>query len=155
MRFVGQLFVGFVLVFWIGGAAAGEGKQNLGPGHMALKGYDPVSYQTQNAAIPGSAEFSAEFDGATYRFASASNRDAFRANPALYVPAFGGYCAMGMAFGQKIDVDPRAFRVVDGRLYLNLNSDVQARWLQDVPGNLARANRHWSTIAGQPPAAGR
>ena len=146
-----RLIFSLILVAWSGTALAGDVAQNLGAGNVAIKGYDPVAYQTQNAAVQGSDAFVAEHNGATYHFASAANRDAFQASPAKYAPAFGGYCAMGVAFGKKFDVEPTAFRVVDGTLYLNLNSDVQTRWLQDVPGNLGKANSNWPKIAAKAP----
>jgi YHS domain-containing protein len=148
-----RLFLCLTLMAWSGTVFAGDVLQNLGPGNVAIKGYDPVAYQSQNAAIAGSPDFTATFEGATYRFASAANRDAFQADPAKYAPAFGGYCAMGVAYGQKIDVEPTAFRVIDGKLYLNLNKAVQARWLQDIPGNLERADRNWPQIADKTPAS--
>jgi len=148
-----RLIFALLLVVWSGAASAADVAQNLGPGNVALKGYDPVAYQTQKAAVQGSDAFTADHNGATYHFASAGNRDAFQQNPAKYVPAFGGYCAMGVAFGRKLDVQPTAFRVVDGTLYLNLNTDVQARWVQDIPGNLERANSTWPKIAEKAPSA--
>lgn len=142
-KFLAALF----MIVATGAAWAGDVRQNLGPDGLALKGYDPVAYQTQNAAVPGSTDITAEHDGATYRFASAENRAAFMAAPAQYAPAFGGYCAMGVVFGRKIDIDPASFRIVDGALYLNVNPDVQARWQQDIPGNLTKANTKWPEIA--------
>lgn len=119
---------------------------------LALRGHDPVAYQTQNRAVPGVAQFTATHEGATYRFASAANRDAFRANPARYAPAFGGFCAMGVAMGRKLDGDPTLFRVVDNRLYLNVSAPVQQRWLQDIPGNIRAANERWPSLRGKTPA---
>ncbi|MCA8927691.1 MAG: YHS domain-containing protein [Alphaproteobacteria bacterium] len=142
-----------LVVAWTGSALAGDVRQNLGPDGLALKGYDPVAYQTEGAAVPGKAAFTATHDGATYRFASAGNRDAFAADPARYTPAFGGYCAMAMVFAKKVDTDPTAFRVVDGQLYLNFNQAVRDRWLQDVPGNIAKANANWSVVADKPASA--
>jgi YHS domain-containing protein len=119
---------------------------------LALRGHDPVAYQTENRPVPGSPQFTATHEGATYRFASAANRDAFRANPARYAPAFGGFCAMGVAMGRKLDGDPTLFRVVDNRLYLNVSTPVQQRWLQDIPGNLRTANERWPSLRGKTPA---
>lgn len=124
---------------------------NVDAGSLALKGHDPVAYFTASAPTLGKARFTAQHLGATYRFASAANRDAFVANPAKYAPAYGGFCAMGVALEKKLDVDPRAWRVVDGRLYLNVNKDVQKRWLDDVPGNLANAERNWPRLKDRVP----
>ena len=119
---------------------------NLSQGDLAIQGYDPVAYFTESAPVKGSPEFTASHEGATYRFASAANRDAFAADPARYAPAYGGFCAFGLAYGQKVDVDPEAFAVVDDTLYLNVNKDVQKRWQADVPGFVAEADGYWPQI---------
>ncbi len=124
---------------------------NVDPGGLALKGHDPVAYFTNSAPVLGKPQFTAQHEGATYRFATAANRDAFVANPAKFAPAFGGFCAMGIALEKKLDVDPQAWRVVDGRLYLNVNKDVQKRWLDDVPGNLATAEKNWPRLKDRVP----
>ena len=119
---------------------------NLSQGDVAIQGHDPVAYFTQNAAVPGSPEFTAAHAGATYRFASAANREAFEADPARYVPAYGGFCAFGLVYGQKVDIDPLAFSIVDDTLYLNVNKSVQQRWSKDVPGNVSEADANWPRI---------
>ena len=116
-----------------------------GPG-LAVHGHDVVAYFTDGAPTLGSAELAHVFDGATYRFASQANLDAFKADPAKFAPAYGGFCAYGVAVGKKFDGDPRFWRVVDGRLYLNLNADIQATWLEDVPGNIVEAEANWAEI---------
>lgn len=118
---------------------------NVDANGVALKGYDPVSYFS-GAPAQGNAEFTALHDGAIYRFASAGNRDAFKGNPGKFAPGFGGYCAMGVAMNKKLDIDPQLWRVVDGRLYLNVHKPAQARWLEDVKGNLAQAEKNWPGI---------
>ncbi|WP_415901641.1 YHS domain-containing (seleno)protein [Neptuniibacter sp. QD29_5] len=119
---------------------------NIGTNDLAIKGYDPVAYFTQNQAIEGSAKFTATHEGAIYRFSNASNRDLFKANADKYAPQFGGYCAMGVALNKKLDVDPSAFYIKDHKLYLNLNKDVQKKWLTDIPGHLKTADRIWRGI---------
>ena len=111
-----------------------------------MHGHDVVAYFTGGAPRLGTAAFAHVFDGATYRFASQANLDAFKADPAKYAPAYGGFCAYGVEVGKKFDGDPRFWEVVDGRLYLNLNRDSQAKWLEDVPGNLTDANANWAAI---------
>ena len=118
---------------------------------LALRGHDPVAYQTEGRPVPGQAQFAATHDGATYRFASAANRDRFRADPGRYAPAYGGFCAMGVALGRKLDGDPSLFRVVDNRLYLNVSAPVQQRWIQDIPGNIRTANEQWPQLRGKTP----
>ncbi len=131
-------------------AATGTGLQaqavNVDKDHLALYGYDAVAYQTESAARQGSPEYVATYEGNTYRFATAANRNAFQADPAKYVPAFGGYCAYGVSQGHKVKVDPEAFRVVDGKLYLNYDKSVQKKWLADIPGFIAKANSNWTEL---------
>lgn len=126
---------------------------NLDSKGVALQGYDPVSYFSARGPALGTAEFSTKHDGALYWFASATNRDAFSANPAKYAPAFGGFCAMGVAMNKKLDVDPHLWRIVDGKLYLNVHKEAQTRWLQDVKGNLAQAAKNWPQIRDKAPTA--
>lgn len=110
---------------------------------LALDGYDPVAYQTEQRATPGSAAFTTTHEGAVYRFASEASRAAFEADPARYLPAYGGYCAYGMARGYRAKIDPRAFTVVNGRLYLNYSLEVRDRWSKDIPGYLQKADANW------------
>ncbi|MAK92236.1 MAG: hypothetical protein CMI08_12495 [Oceanospirillaceae bacterium] len=119
---------------------------NTGDNDVAIHGYDPVAYFTMNKPIEGKAKYTATYDGAIYRFASAENRDLFKANTAKYAPQYGGYCAMGVALNKKLDVDPSAFYIADDKLYLNYNADVQKKWLQDVPANVHTADRVWDGI---------
>ncbi len=123
---------------------------NADKDHLALYGYDAVAYQTDNAAVKGSPTYTATYEGNTYRFASAAHRDAFTADPAKYLPAYGGYCAYGVAQGHKVKVDPEAYRVVDGTLYLNYDKGVQKKWLSDIPGNIAKAEKNWPELKDKP-----
>ena len=117
----------------------------------ALSGYDAVAYHTQNAAVRGTTGNVVYHEGLAYMFANKANADAFRANPGKYEPAYNGYCAMGVALGRKLPGDPEAFRVVDDRLYLNVNKDIQKTWLKDVSGNIAKANDNWPEIVNVHP----
>ena len=119
---------------------------NTNGNDLAIQGYDPVAYFTQEKPTIGSNDFTATYKNAIYLFSSEQNRDLFRASPAKYTPQFGGFCAYGVTKGRKFDTDPTAWRVVDGKLYLNLNKDVQKVWLADVPGYITNANQTWPTI---------
>ena len=111
----------------------------------AIRGYDPVAYFTDDQAVKGSAEFTVDWNGATWRFASAANRDAFADDPARYAPQYGGHCAYAMSTGKLVPTDLEAWHIVDGKLYLNYSKRVQRRWLQDVPGYVAKADAQWTT----------
>jgi YHS domain-containing protein len=118
---------------------------------VGLKGHDPVAYFTVGAPTAGKAEFSAAHAGVIYQFTSAANRDAFKADPSKYAPQYGGFCAMGVALEKKLDGDPTAWRIHDGKLYLNVNKDVQKKWLEDVPGNNKTADINWPQIRNKSP----
>ncbi len=113
---------------------------------VALKGYDVVAYFDQSKPVKGSAEFEYTWNGAKWQFATAAHRDAFAKEPAKYAPQYGGYCAFGVAEGHAVPVDPEAWRIVDGKLYLNYNKDVQKDWVKDVPGNITKADANWPKL---------
>jgi pentapeptide MXKDX repeat protein len=119
---------------------------NLDKSGVALHGYDPVAYFIAGTPEAGKSDFTSTHEGATYHFASAASRDAFAASPERYAPQFGGYCAMGVALGKKLDIDPAAWRIVDGKLYLNVNKQVQRDWQKDIPGNIQKAVANWPRI---------
>ena len=123
---------------------------NIGANDVAIHGYDPVAYFTSNKPVEGSAKYTATHDGAIYRLSSKKNRDLFKADADRYAPQFGGYCAMGVVLNKKLDVDPKAFYIADNKLYLNLNKDVQKKWLSDVSGHVKGAERIWSGIEDLP-----
>ena len=108
-----------LLAFVIGPAFAGEYFEKDG---VAISGYDPVAYFVEMKPVKGSPEFHAEYQGSTFYFSSAANRDTFAANPDKFAPQYGGYCAFGMAKGYKAVIAPSAFTVVDDKLYLNYHS---------------------------------
>src|SRR5215813_8567179 len=107
----------------------------------ALKGYDAVAYFNEGRPIKGKDEFSHEWMGAKWYFASAANRDEFAKSPEKYAPQFGGYCAWAVGHGYTAGVDPAAWKIVDGKLYLNYSKDVQKMWEQDIPGWIKMANQ--------------
>ncbi|KIF49638.1 YHS domain-containing (seleno)protein [Vibrio owensii] len=113
---------------------------------LAIKGYDPVAYFTDNGPAQGKAEYSATYNNAIYHFVNAANRDQFKADPQAYAPQYGGYCAFGVAMGKKFETDPEAWKIEGGKLYLNLDKSVQKRWLEDTQGFIQDANTNWTTI---------
>ena len=124
---------------------------NTDAANLALRGYDPVAYFTAGAPTMGMARYSAKFNGATYHFASAENLKKFKASPAAFAPQYGGFCAMGVALEKKLDGDPMVWKVVDNKLYLNVNQDVAVAWNRDIPGNLNKANEQWPQIMNKTP----
>lgn len=146
-RLLAAALVGWTVSIPLSARAAGS--VNVDRSGLAVHGYDPVAYFTMGKPVEGSPEFSATWKGATYRFANAAHLQAFRADPALYEPQYGGYCAFGVAQGARSDIDPAAFAVVDGRLYLNLSPEIQRRWQADVAGFIRKADRNGSTLKDQ------
>lgn len=116
----------------------------------AIGGTDPVAYFKQGKPVSGSDEFTTQYDGVTWKFSSAANRDAFKADPQKYAPAYGGYCATGASFGVKIPIDPSKWHIVDGKLYLNAHEGADKRFRDDVQGTISRADKHWPDIKGIP-----
>ena len=109
----------------------------------AIRGYDAVAYFTEGKPVEGSRQFTHQWKGATWRFASAQNRDSFAAAPEKYAPQYGGYCAYGVANGYTVSTVPEAWSVVGGKLYLNYSLGVRAEWLKDVPGYIRKADGNW------------
>lgn len=118
---------------------------------VALHGRDAVAYFTDSKAVPGSARFEHQWNGARWLFASAANRDTFARAPEKYAPQFGGYCSWAVSRNYTADVDPSAFAVVNGRLYLNYSTEVQARWRTDRDGNITKAEGHWPGLLAKAP----
>lgn len=113
---------------------------------LAVGGYDAVAYFTDGKPVEGSKSFVHEHKGAKWRFASAENLAAFKANPDKYAPQYGGYCAWAAAQGYTAKGDPKNWKVVGGKLYLNYNTDIQKKWEKDVPGFIVKADTNWPAI---------
>jgi YHS domain-containing protein len=118
---------------------------------VGVGGYDVVAYHTQHKALRGTGFHTARYEGVTYLFTSKANRSKFLDNPGRYLPEFGGYCAFGASVGKKIYADPTVWKIVDGKLYLNVDSKIQKKFESDLRGNLAKANANWPKIEGNPP----
>jgi len=135
-----------LLVLCAASAFAGQAVNAPGPDKVAIKGFDPVAYFTDGKPVAGSKEFAFQWMDATWRFASAQHREAFAADPARYAPQYGGYCAYAVSQGGTADIDPAAWTIVGGKLYLNLSKSVQARWSKDIPGHIKAADANWPKI---------
>lgn len=116
---------------------------------VAVRGTDVVAYFAEGRAVAGSPAFTHAWRGATWRFASAANRDLFAADPGRYAPAYGGFCAFAVSEGYTAPIDPQAWRIVDGRLFLNYDQAIKRRWERDIPGRVARADANWPRLSVQ------
>jgi YHS domain-containing protein len=113
---------------------------------IAIGGYDAVSYFTAVQPVPGTVAFSLVHEGATWLFADGANRAAFQANPEKYVPQYGGYCAWAVSEGYTAPGDPKVFKVVGGRLYLNYNRSVATNWEKHTTRNISRGDANWPKV---------
>ena len=116
----------------------------------AIRGYDAVAYHTEMKPVKGSPAYTYQFNGATWRFASEENLQRFQDNPERYAPQYGGYCAYAMSKGYVVSSDPDAWKIVDGKLYLNYSLGVRKTWLKDVPGYIAKADANWQDKISRP-----
>lgn len=117
--------------------------------HQAVGGYDPVAYFTERKPVKGDSRFVTQYAGAEWRFASAENRDKFIAEPQHYAPQYGGYCAWAVADGSTASADPQRWKIVDDKLYLNYDADVQKKWELDIAGNIRKADKNWPAVLGK------
>ncbi|MGF1650030.1 MAG: YHS domain-containing (seleno)protein [Hyphomicrobiaceae bacterium] len=116
---------------------------------VAIKGFDPVAYFTLGKPTPGSSDITVQHQGATWRFATSEHKALFEADPAKYTPAYGGYCAFGVAKGALFKIEGDAWSIRDGVLYLNYDKSVQANWLKSPQSFIADANAKWPGVIGQ------
>ena len=114
---------------------------------IVLRGYDPTAWFEEGRPLRGDARFSARHAGAAWHFRNAAARDRFMADPASLSPAYGGFCAFGLARGYKVDIDPNAWRVHAGRLFLNYDRGVQRQWEADIPRFVAEADGNWPRLS--------
>lgn len=130
----------------VAGAALAASKVapiNVDKKGVALHGYDAVTYFESDKPLPGSEAIAYSFDGATWRFVSTENRKKFAQSHDKYMPQYGGYCAKAVSENDTADIDPLAYKIVEGKLYLNYSMKVQKLWEEDIPGRIAKANAYW------------
>ncbi len=121
---------------------------NNAPG-VTIKGYDPVAYFTKGKPVKGSEQYEYNWMGAKWHFSSAENLDLFANNPEKYAPQYGNYCAYAVSQGVTADIDPMAWKIVNGKLYLNLSQGVARIWAKDIPGYIAKADKNWPRLIGK------
>ncbi len=144
---IAKTLLTLVLLATLTVAHALAGSVNVDSKGVALEGNDPVAFFTDKKPVKGSSAMQATAEGAIYYFSSQANLDAFKAAPKKYLPAYGGYCAYGVAGGSKVKVEIDTWQIVDGKLYLNYDQDVKSKFNKDVPGYIAKANANWPKVA--------
>ena len=140
----------FAFILLIASPANAE-RWNLESGFLSkseavIKGYDPVAYFTQGAPVKGNPDITSTYQGGLFYFASQEHKELFNAEPEKYAPQYGGYCAFAVAHGSKAGIDPEAWKIVDGKLYLNLNKNIQERWEGNIDGFISQANTNWPEL---------
>jgi YHS domain-containing protein len=116
---------------------------NTNSGRYAIGGYDPVAYFEEHKPVQGRAEYQTKYRGATWLFASEAHKRAFEGAPTRYEPSYNGYCAYAAALGKLASIDPNAWAIVDGHLYLNYSLEVRTKWNADRERYIRDANAHW------------
>lgn len=113
---------------------------------VAVGGYDPVAYFTVGKPVKGKKQFETEWDGTKWRFSSAENREAFLATPESYKPKYGGYCAYAVGIGRTAHGDPKQWKIVDGKLYLNYSSGIKRTWEKRQTYYIKAGDKNWPRV---------
>ena len=137
--FISALLLGFQMADKVNKTSTG----------LAIKGYDPVAYFEDGKPEKGNPAYQFQWKGATWRFASAAHRDAFAKEPDRYAPQYGGFCAYGVSEGHTAPIDPEAWTIIEGKLYLNYDKQVRENWKKDTKGRIQKADRNWPKLAGR------
>ena len=119
------------------------------PSGLAVRGYDTVAYFTDGKPIEGKEEFETEWNGAKWRFSSQEHLDLFVASPEKYAPQYGGYCAYGVAVGNLVKIEPDLWDIIDGKLYLNYDEELQGKWRKDIPGYIETADSKFEKLLAE------
>jgi YHS domain-containing protein len=127
-------------------SALAKGLINTDGKGIAIKGYDPVAYFTMDKPVKGDKNIKYEWKGAKWRFSTENHMKLFIEDPDKYAPRYGGYCAYGVAVDALFDIQPEAWSIVDGKLYLNKNLEVRETWKKDIPGNIKKADMNWPGV---------
>jgi YHS domain-containing protein len=113
---------------------------------LAIRGYDPVAYFKEETHVEGSADHAITWKGAEWRFASAENLADFEADPERWAPQYGGYCAYAVANGYTAKTEANAWSIHDGKLYLNFNRAIRARWAVSKERFIREADANWPNV---------
>jgi YHS domain-containing protein len=150
-RVCGVALVGALAALaWSGSANAGSSINTGYFGGVAIEGYDTVAYFTDGKASKGSEQFAYDWLGVTWLFANSEHRDLFAKKPVQYAPQYGGHCAMGTAFGESTaNIDPEAWSIVNGKLYLQYSKGGREAWEQDRANRIAAADQKWPETAAR------
>ena len=127
-------------------SAGDKNPVNIDKNGVAIKGYDPVAYFVQGKPAKGRKELSYTWNQATWFFSSSQNQEAFISDPEKYAPQYGGYCAYAMASGDLVDIDPLAWKIHEGKLYLNFSPKVHKKWEKRMEDYIKKADLNWPGV---------
>lgn len=116
---------------------------------LAIKGTDPVAYFVEGKPVKGTKRYQVQWGGAVWHFSSQANKEAFEANPEAFAPQYGGFCAWAVSQGYTADIDPNAWDIVDGKLYLNYSKSVQKTWSKDRTNRIVQTDQNWPRLAAK------
>ena len=119
----------------------------------AIRGFDPVSYHTIGRPVMGNGNHVSTYKGQQYLFISKAHKSKFDRDPAKYAPAYGGWCAYGVAVNKKFHADPLVWEIVEGKLYLNLDNKIKGIWAKNISKNIEKADKAWPKIEEKPAAS--
>jgi len=137
------LFIGIAVAFAACARTESFATVNTNGEGIALNGFDAVAYFAADKAVEGSKTYEYAWNGAKWLFSSAENLEKFKQDPAAYAPQFGGYCSFAVSKGYTANSDPNAWKIVDGKLYLNYSPEVKKKWEQDQQENIKKAEGNW------------
>lgn len=141
-----KLLIAVVLVLLAGTVSLAQKSSTFVHSGKAIKGYDPVAYFTDGKPVVGYDSLRLEWNSATWHFASTKNLELFRQDPEKYAPQYGGYCAYGLSNGYKAPIDPQAWTIDNGRLYLNYNINVREEWNKNRKERIEKADKNWPEV---------
>jgi hypothetical protein len=149
-RWLGLLILAFTVQVIAIPASADSTQTSTTPEHVAIQGYDVVSYFTDGKPVKGSSDISMPFEDSKWQFANMSHKEMFAANPDRYLPQYGGLCAGGMAMGVSVPANPENWVIVDGKLYMVSGGAADlADWKAHAAENIKRADEQWTKLLGQ------
>ena len=137
------MFIGIAIAFAACTKTDGIVGVNKTSGGLALRGFDAVAYFAVDNAVKGDPKYEYVWNGAKWIFSSAENLEKFKLDPAAYAPQYGGYCSYAVSHGYTADGDPEAWKVVDGKLYLNYNQKAKDAWEMEVKKNIQQGDQNW------------
>lgn len=145
------LFIGIAAAIGACSKTSSFTKVNTSSDGLAIKGFDAVAYFAAGAAAKGDPKYEFAWNGAKWSFANAENLERFRQDPEAFAPQFGGYCSYAVSKGYTADGDPEAWKLVDGKLYLNYSPEVKTLWENDEAANIAKGSNNWAVFPANPP----